>query len=343
MKKTPVFLSILLTLALSLGLFLVPTAPVAAESLEGPINIYTRDSASGTREGFEGVIGFKGELADTANEVSSNGDMAAKVGQDLNGIGYVSLSTDFEANNLHPVSYEGVEPTVENTISGDYALARPFAYATRAADDFESEEKAQLVEAFVAFMTQSTEGLETVLAAGGIVDVNAGTPWDELKANYPIVDQDNSGLEIVTVGSTSVEKVVQASLEAFQPLAGNFQFRMNQTGSGDGWKRVLGEEKDGPNAGDLGFASRYFKEDSEATDLAAQTGLVCQDAIVVVTHMDNAVENFSQDQLYDIFTGAVANWEEVKTAETTAASSLEGPINIYTRDSASGTREGFEG
>ncbi len=92
MKKTPIFLSILLTLALSLGLFFVPTAPVAAEGMEGPINIYTRDSASGTREGFEGVIEFKGELADTANEVTSNGDMAAKVGQDPNGIGYVSLS-----------------------------------------------------------------------------------------------------------------------------------------------------------------------------------------------------------------------------------------------------------
>lgn len=311
MKKTPIFLSILLMLTLSLGLFCLPSAPVKAEAKEGPINLYTRDSASGTREGFEGVIDFKGELADTANEVTSNGDMAAKVGQDPNGIGYVSLSTDFEANNLHPVAYEGVEPTVENTVSGDYALARPFVFATRAAEDFESPEKAQLVEAFITFMTKSTEGLETILAAGGIVDVNAGTPWEELKKDYPIVDQDNSALEISTVGSTSVEKVVQAGLEAFQPLAGNFQMRMNQTGSGDGWKRVLGDEKDGPNKGDIGFASRYFHED-EVTDKSDMTGLLCQDAIVVVTHKDNAVKNLTKAQLYDIFTGVVANWEDIK-------------------------------
>ncbi len=88
--------------------------------------------------------------------------------------------------------------------------------------------------------------------------------------------------------------------------------RMNQTGSGDGWKRVLGEEKDGPNKGDIGFASRYFHEKEEVTDNADLTGTLCQDAIVVVTHMDNAVENFTKAQLYDIFTGAVANWEDIK-------------------------------
>ena len=30
--------------------------------------------------------------------------MATKVGEDVQGIGYVSLTTDFEANNLHPAN-----------------------------------------------------------------------------------------------------------------------------------------------------------------------------------------------------------------------------------------------
>ncbi|HHU53395.1 MAG TPA: hypothetical protein GXZ43_04875 [Clostridiaceae bacterium] len=278
--------------------------------MTGQINIYTRDAASGTREGFESVVGFKDQLTDDANEVSSNGDMATKVGEDVQGIGYVSLTTDFEANNLHPANYEGVEPSVETVIDGSYQLSRPFCYTTRAEGDYASDEKEQLVKAFIAFMTESTEGKEAVLSAGGIVDVDDSTPWDELKADYPIVDQDNSGIEITTGGSTSVEKSLTAALEAFQPLAGNFGFVVNQTGSGDGWKRTLGDDKDGPNASDIGFASRNFK-DEEPTEDAISAAKYCDDAIVVVVEKNNPVTDFTQQNLFDIFTGAITNWEDI--------------------------------
>ena len=79
-----------------------------------------------------------------------------------------------------------------------------------------------------------------------MVDVEEGTPWEELKEDYPIVDQDNSDITIKTAGSTSVEKTLTAALEMFQPMAGNFQINVSQTGSGDGFKRVLGEEKTAP-------------------------------------------------------------------------------------------------
>ncbi|MDD4323651.1 MAG: substrate-binding domain-containing protein, partial [Eubacteriales bacterium] len=205
----------------------------------------------------------------------------------------------------------GVEPSVEATVSGDYTLARPFAYTTRASGDYESDEKEQIVEALVAFLTQSTEGLEAVFDAGGIVEVSSGTPWEELKDDYAIVDQDNSHLEITTGGSTSVEKAVLAALESFQVHAGNVQFTMDQTGSGDGWARVLGDEKDGPNGKDIGFASRNFK-DKEPTEDALASGVFCQDAIVVVVHAANSyVDDVSKDDLYAIFTNATTDWAEV--------------------------------
>lgn len=90
---------------------------------------------------FERVVGFKDQLTANANEVSSNGDMATKVGEDVQGIGYVSLATDFEANNLHPANYEGVEPSIETVIDGSYLLSCPFCYTTRMAGDYESYEK----------------------------------------------------------------------------------------------------------------------------------------------------------------------------------------------------------
>lgn len=279
--------------------------------VEGKINVYTRDNASGTREGFEKVVGIKKNLTDKANEVSSNGDMATKVGNDPNGIGYCSLSTDFKANKVLPVYFEGIKPTVENVIDGSYKMARPFCYVLRKSGTYESKEKEELVKAFIAYITESKEGMETLASAGGVVDIEKGKDWEEIKKDYPIVDKDNSKIEIKTVGSTSVEKVINTALEEFQSLAGGFTFKMNQTGSGDGWKRVLGEEKDGPNKGDIGFASRAFKDEEDMKD-AISNGVFCQDAIVVIVSEKNSgMHNFSKDQLLSVFTGETTEWKEL--------------------------------
>ncbi len=275
------------------------------------INVYSRDEASGTRGAFEELIDFKGQLLDTAAIVESNGDMATKVGQDTGAIGYVSLTTDFEKNNLKPISYEGVVPSAADVINGSYTLKRPFSYVTRAKGDFPSEEVEQLVDAFIDFINNSTEGLEAVHMEGGIVDVDAGKPWAELKANHPIVDQDNSAIQIRTAGSTSVIKTLDAAINAFKPLAGNVDFVSDHNGSGDGFKRTLGEEKDGANGADIGFASREFKDD-ETVSQGAYTGQYAQDAVVVVVQKDNKIENLTKQQVFDIFTGAVTDWSDLK-------------------------------
>ncbi|HHT44750.1 MAG TPA: hypothetical protein GXZ89_04570, partial [Fastidiosipila sp.] len=235
-------------LALFIALAAVFTImPVEVEAMTGDIHVYTRDASSGTREAFEEKAGYKGELTDLAVEVASNGDMAVKVGQDPQAIGYVSLTTDFEANNIKPVQYAGVDATEANVLSGDYKLARPFSYVTRAAGDFESQEKEDLIKAFVAFLLESDEGLGAVEAAGGIVDYSNARPWSEIAAEHPIVDQDNSGIELITTGSTSVVKTLDSAKEVFSPLAGGVTFKSEHPGSGEGWKRTLGDEKDSAN------------------------------------------------------------------------------------------------
>ena len=79
---------------------------------------------------------MKEMLLDGAVTVDSNGDMATKVGQDANGFGYVSLSTDFEANNIKALNYEGVTPSEETVLDGSYGMQRPFMFVTRADGDF---------------------------------------------------------------------------------------------------------------------------------------------------------------------------------------------------------------
>ena len=285
-----------------------------SEAVSGEIHVYTRDATSGTREAFESGIGFDDEsdtLTATAVETSGNGDMASKVGNDINGIGYVSLTTDFAANNLKPLYYEGVEPTIENVLSNDYSLKRPFSYVTREEGDFESPESEALVRAFIAFITESEEGMSAVDGAGGIVDLAKARPWSEVAAEVTGFDetQDYSDVTLRTRGSTSVDKTLKAALEAFQAEV-SFEFNMDHTGSGDGFKRVLGEEKDGANAGDIGFASRTFGE-NETVDRGMLSGEYCQDAVVVVVERSNPLEHITQQQIHWIIAGELTDWSDL--------------------------------
>lgn len=296
---------------LSLILIVVLMLTACAQGSGEAIKVYTRDSASGTREAFESIIGLEAVSEESA-ETSGNGDMATQVGQNKHAIGYVSLSTDFEANNIKAVNYENVAATNENVLNQSYLLARPFSYVTRAENDFDSEEKQALVKALIAYLSESKEGRAVVVSAGGIADVDSGKPWAELKKDHPIVNQDNSAITIKTGGSTSVEKTFSKAVESFIPLAGNFKFEPNHTGSGDGFKRTLGAEKEGPNAIDIGFASRAFKTEENISS-ALLSGVYSLDAVVVVVHKDNdSIENLDKETLRKIFSGEIKSWSDLK-------------------------------
>jgi phosphate transport system substrate-binding protein len=286
------------------------SACAKSTSLKGTINVYTRDSSSGTREAFFGFIALTDKLTSTAIEVTGNGDMAAKVGADANGIGYVSLTTDFAANNIVALSYNGVAATKANVLNGTYTLQRPFNYVTRAAGTFDSPLKQEIVSAFIDFLANSVEGQEAVASKGGIVEATKATAWATLATKYPNLSK-ASTVTILTGGSTSVDSTLKAALESFKALTGA-NFQMNQTGSGDGYKRTLGSDKDSANKIDIGFASRAFKAE-EVVANGLLSGSYCQDGIAVVVQKDNKVlTNATKDLLFSIFSGATAKWENVK-------------------------------
>ena len=286
------------------------TACAATSSLKGTINVYTRDSSSGTREAYFGFIALTDKLSAKAIETTGNGDLAAKVGADTNGIGYVSLTTDFAANKVIAVTYEGVVASKANVLNGTYKLQRPFNYVTRAAGDFGDALKEEIVKAFIDYLVNSVEGQEIVASKGGIVEQSKATAWATLAAKYPNLSK-ASTVTIMTGGSTSVESSLKAALEGFKSLTGA-NFQMNQTGSGDGYKRTLGSDKDSANKIDIGFASRAFKAE-EVLTTAALSGNYCFDGIAVIVQKDNKIlKNATKDLMFKIFSGATATWEEVK-------------------------------
>ena len=279
---------------------------------KGQISVYTRDASSGTRSAFFEFIGINTTTPLTASaiEVSSSGDMADKVANDENGIGYTTLNSATTNPKLLPLSYNGVVASVTTVLNGTYGMIRPFNLVTRASGDFASPQQEAVVLAFVDYLMNSKEGREVVFAAEGIINVAAGTAWDTLKVNHPILSTDLSKITIKTGGSTSVDKTLTVALQSFSALTG-VKFEMNQTGSSDGYKRTLGSDKDSVYGVDIGFASRDFTS-TEVVSKGAVSGAYCTDAVVVVVNKANdRLKDANKALLNQIYSGSVNTWEKV--------------------------------
>lgn len=124
------------------------------------INLYTRDTASGTRAVFWKKALGKGEISAKANVVVSNGAMKAAVANDPYAIGYVSVG-HMDAS-VQPVALDGVTPTLEIVKSGEYKVARGLYSNTKG-------EPTGLTKTFVDFLFSETgQGLA---AAKGFIPV----------------------------------------------------------------------------------------------------------------------------------------------------------------------------
>ena len=279
------------------------------------IKTYTRDRTSGTRDGFFTGIGLEDAktdntpLVDGVVEVSSNGDMMTKVANDEYGIGYISLSTLSENDQIKGLKYDGVVPNEENVLSGDYELTRNFNYIKRATP--RDEIRGELVDAYIAFMG-TTEGKAIIEQEGGIVEYKSDDPtWESISSEYPVVSDSTVNVTISYGGSTSVKNTAIALAKAFQKLcAGTVSFSENFQGSGDAYKFTQGTEKDSTSAMDIAFASRDFKADSEPA-AANTTGTLAIDAIVAIVNAKNPYAETTAKTLHDIYTGTITSWSEV--------------------------------
>ncbi len=106
-----------------------------------PIVAVTRDTASGTRGAFEDIMSLTQKINDQtvtaisarAQVASGNGQLKTMVANNPFAIGYISLGTLDET--LAGVEVDGVYPSVESIISGDYAVQRPFLVLHKEVND----------------------------------------------------------------------------------------------------------------------------------------------------------------------------------------------------------------
>ena len=156
-----------------------PANPVENLSLEQIANIYTgkitnwsevggndsqivligREAGSGTRGGFEEIVGVV-DACQYRQELSSTGDVITTVAQNPDAIGYASLAA--VKDTVKALKVAGVTPTEATVKDGTYTIQRPFVLATKT-----GEKLNDVAQAFFDYAT-SADASEIIAAAGAV-------------------------------------------------------------------------------------------------------------------------------------------------------------------------------
>jgi phosphate transport system substrate-binding protein len=126
----------------------------------GKISIYTRNTASGTYSDFKQLAMSNRDYARSSQKMAGNEQIAAEVGKNPSGIGYVGLGF-MNAAGIKVVAVDGQLPTKESVLKHTYPLARPTFYYTNGEP---SGEAAKFVE-----FTLSAEGKRIVEKNGFVI------------------------------------------------------------------------------------------------------------------------------------------------------------------------------
>lgn len=167
----------------------------------------------------------------------------------------------------------------------------------------------------------ASEAETTASAAASEAETDAAEEIDAAEAS-----EDVSGTIVIT-GSTSVEKILNEMKDEFE--AQNPDVTIEYTGSGS--SAGITDTKAGTN--NIGASSRELK-DEEKED-ALKTEVFAYDGIAVIVNPANAaVEDISEEQLADIYSGKITNWKDL--------GGNDADIFVVSREESSGTRSAFE-
>src|SRR5688572_11850470 len=95
----------------------------------GRISIYTRNTSSGTYSDWKELAMKKRDYAPSSQKMAGHEQIAAEVGRNPNGIGYVGLAY-IKAAGIKVLKIEGAELTDEAVRNKTWAYARPTFYYT---------------------------------------------------------------------------------------------------------------------------------------------------------------------------------------------------------------------
>ena len=127
----------------------------------GTISCIGREAGSGTRDGFESIIGTK-DACKLDQELTSTGGVIEAVAGNPNAIGYASLSAVEGKDTVKAVTVGGVACTEATVLDGSYAIQRPFVLVTKT-----GETLSPAAQAFFDYATSSAAS-QLIKAAGAV-------------------------------------------------------------------------------------------------------------------------------------------------------------------------------
>lgn len=263
---------------------------------DGAIAVVSREEGSGGRSAFEELVDVNTEegVNDmTADAIIQNGNgvVATFVADNAAAIGYISYATFMDrGDDLVGVYIDGVEPTTENMLSGDYELVRPFNFV------YMPENIGIVEEAFIAF-TASTEGLNILADLGSVVDTTNAQAFN-------MNDWDLPSGTVSFGGSTSTEATAIALMEDFMAMFPQIEITYEAVGSGAG---ITGAQE---GTFSLGFASRMIYDSELETGINATT--YCVDGIIIVVNPTNGIVDLTTEQIRNIYRGEITDWSNIQ-------------------------------
>jgi phosphate transport system substrate-binding protein len=138
--------------------------------------------------------------------------------------------------------------------------------------------------------------------------------------------------KLVLDGSTTVGPIAKAFAEAYMRANPGVNITVSESGSGNGAKSLIN------GTCDIADMSRFMKDTEFKA--AADAGrmpvahVIALDGLPVLVHPSNPVKGLTIQQIRDIYTGKITNWNQVGGPNR--------PIVITSRDTNSGTYETFE-
>lgn len=160
-----------------------------------------------------------------------------------------------------------------------------------------------------------------LVACGSGTETESTTQTTETEAS----DADLTGT-VSMAGSTSMEKLANATAESFMAKYSGVTVTAEFTGSSAGVEAVTA------GSVDIGNASRALKDAEKEAGIVEN--IVAIDGIAVVVDPANTVVDLTKEQLISVYTGETKNWSELGGADA--------PIVVVGREASSGTRSAFE-
>ncbi len=126
---------------------------------DAPVVLIGREAGSGTRDGFESIVGVE-DACKYEQELTSTGAVIAGVAANPNAFGYASLSA--VDDTVKAVTVDGITASEETVLDGTYKIQRPFNFVTK-----EGTELSEQAQAFMDYAT-SEEAADLIAEAGAV-------------------------------------------------------------------------------------------------------------------------------------------------------------------------------